>query len=152
MLLADFRKTLKSHPAVAMQFMLPGGEFSPSHFHVTEVGRVQKDFIDCGGTRRKSVACVLQTLIAHDFDHRLPSSKLETILNMASVLFDSNEIPIEVEYEGGVISQYPILECEVTPAGLLFHLGGKHADCLAKDRCGLGPALTTVDCSAPGCC
>jgi hypothetical protein len=31
----------------------------PTHYHITEVGKVQKDFIDCGGTVRSSTACVL---------------------------------------------------------------------------------------------
>jgi hypothetical protein len=30
-------------------FMLPNGSFVPEHFHVTEVGLVTKNFIDCGG-------------------------------------------------------------------------------------------------------
>jgi hypothetical protein len=55
----------------SLHFMLPSGEFVPSHFHVTEVGRVQKSFIDCGGTRRDAASCVLQLWTAHDVDHRL---------------------------------------------------------------------------------
>jgi hypothetical protein len=55
----------------SLHFMLPTGEFVPSHFHVTEVGRVQKSFIDCGGTRREAASCVLQLWTAHDVDHRL---------------------------------------------------------------------------------
>ena len=34
-------------------FALPNGEQVPPHFHVTEVGNIQKHFIDCGGTIRK---------------------------------------------------------------------------------------------------
>ena len=34
-------------------FQLPSKQFVPVHFHVTEVGTIQKHFIDCGGTVRK---------------------------------------------------------------------------------------------------
>ncbi len=38
-------------------FQLPNGELVPNHFHVTEVGKITKNFIDCGGTlRREEVA------------------------------------------------------------------------------------------------
>lgn len=33
-------------------FELENGGFVPEHFHVTEVGIVSKNFIDCGGTVR----------------------------------------------------------------------------------------------------
>ena len=37
----------------AVSFILPNGQFVPSHFHVTEVGVISKNFIDCGGTLRE---------------------------------------------------------------------------------------------------
>ena len=58
---------------------------------------------------------------------------------------------VEVEYDGGVISQYPLEGIDVTPAGLLLSLAGKHADCLAKDKCGV-PAAGLAACAGPGCC
>jgi hypothetical protein len=117
----------------------------PAHFHVTEVGRVQKDFIDCGGTTRSTVSCLLQVWVAHDTTHRLTAGKLAGILQLAAPLLKSSALPVEVEYENGVVAQYPVAGVEVTPAGLLFHLGKKHTDCLAPDRCGVGP-------NATGCC
>ena len=33
-------------------FKLENGSFVPEHFHVTEVGMVIKNFIDCGGVIR----------------------------------------------------------------------------------------------------
>ena len=44
-----------------VRIALPDGGEVPAHFHVTEVGHIQKDFIDCGGKRRASRACTLQT-------------------------------------------------------------------------------------------
>jgi hypothetical protein len=107
------------------------------------VGRVQKDFIDCGGTVRSTKACVLQVWVANDVDHRLETTKLAGIMEIAAPLLHSEELPVEVEYEQGVISQYPIGGMEVTPSGLLFYLGTKHTACLAPEKCKVGDT---------GCC
>jgi Family of unknown function (DUF6428) len=149
--LRAFRDLLVRYPNSEMNFALPDGDLVPAHFHVTEVGRVRKDFIDCGGTTRTESSCRLQVWIATDTDHRLNSTKLAAILKIAAPLFDSDDLPVEVEYESGVVSQYPVTEADVTPRGLLFQLGAKHTDCLAKDRCGV-PLATTDGCAAPGCC
>lgn len=117
--------------------MLPDGRFVPGHFHVTEVGRVQKDFIDCGGTRRSTTSCVLQVWVADDTDHRLAAGKLAGIMEVAAPLLGSEELPVEVEYESGVVSQYPIGRAEATPSGLLFELRTKHTACLAPQKCGI---------------
>ena len=135
-----------------LHVMLPSREFVPAHFHVTEVGRVQKDFIDCGGTVRSTAACVLQLWVADDTDHRLEAGKLAKIIRMASPLLKTNDLPVEVEYESGAISQYPLAAAEVTPSGVLFHLGSKHTACLAMDRCGITPLASSECCSTPGCC
>jgi hypothetical protein len=151
MTLDAFLAVLSGNPAAALHLMLPDGDFVPAHFHVTEVGRVQKDFIDCGGTVRSSTACVLQVWVADDADHRLDTTKLAGILRLAAPVLKSADLPVEVEYEDGRVSQFPVSAAEVTPAGVLLHLGSKHTACLAPDRCGVGPA-GTPGCAAPGCC
>ena len=123
--------------------MLPDKSFVPAHYHITEVGRVRKDFIDCGGTVRSTTSCVLQVWVADDRDHRLETTKLAGIMGVAAGLLGSDDLPVEVEYEEGVISQYPIGGMEVTPSGLLFHLGTKHTACLAPEKCKVGDS---------GCC
>jgi hypothetical protein len=117
--------------------MLPGRGFVPEHYHITEVGRLQKDFIDCGGTIRSLSSCLLQIWVADDTDHRLKTTKLAKIMEVATPVLKSDGLPVEVEYEDGAISQYPIAAVEVTPSGLLFHLGTKHTACLAPEKCGV---------------
>lgn len=151
MTLEEFRRWLVHHPGVPLHFALPDGELVPAHFHVTEIGRVRKDFIDCGGATRNETTCRLQVWIASDTDHRLNSTKLAAILKLAAPLFVSDDPPVEIEYEGALVSQYPIAGADITPRGLLFQLGSKHTDCLAKDRCGV-PLVTANGCTAPGCC
>lgn len=134
-----------------VHLMLPDGAFVPAHFHVTEVGRVQKDFIDCGGSTRSTVTCLLQVWVADDVNHRLDTTKLANIIRLAAPLLGAGNLPVEVEYETGVVAQYPVVAAETTPAGLLLHLGVKHTACLAQDRCGVGAAEVAC-CPTPGCC
>ena len=137
MTVQEFCRAIDSNPDVKMHWMLPDKSFVPAHYHITEVGRVQKDFIDCGGTVRSTTACQLQIWVANDVDHRLETTKLASIMRLAGPLLQSNDLPMEVEYEHGVISQYPIGGMEATPSGLLFYLGTKHTACLAWETCGV---------------
>ena len=149
--LDTFTAVLTENPQTPLHLMLPDGSFVPAHFHVTEIGRVQKDFIDCGGTRRSTTACVLQVWVADDTDHRLDATKLAKIIQIGISLFPLTTVPVEVEYEQGAVSQYPVRQAEVTPSGVLLHLGSKHTACLAPDRCGVG-AVEVACCPTPGCC
>ena len=143
MTVREFRSLLEAHPGMKMHFMLPDKAFVPAHYHITEVGRVHKDFIDCGGTVRSTTSCVLQVWVAHDEEHRLESTKLAKILEVAGPLLQSDDLPVDVEYEDAVVSQYPIGGAEITPGGILFYLGTKHTACLAPDKCGV---------DGKGCC
>jgi len=133
----EFCRALDSNPDQKMHWMLPDRSFVPVHYHITEVGKILKEFIDCGGTVRSTKACVLQIWVTHDIDHRLETTKLASIMRGARPLLGSEDLPVEVEYEAGVISQYPIGGMEVTPSGLLFYLGTKHTACLAPEKCGV---------------
>jgi hypothetical protein len=152
MIVDELLAVLSDNAAAVLHVMLPDGEFVPAHFHVTEVGRVQKDFIDCGGTVRSSATCVLQTWVADDIGHRLEAGKLARIIRLAAPVLKGTDLPVEIEYDAGMVSQYPLTSAEVTPAGVLIHLGTKHTTCLAPDRCGVTSIPTTDCCSLPGCC
>src|SRR4051794_673211 len=131
MTLQQFSILLSANPNVAVHVLLPDRSSVPAHFHLTEVGRVQKDFVDCGGTVRSSTSCVLQVWVASDVAHRLDSGKLAKIIQKGIELFKTTEIPLEVEYDNGVISQYPVEDVEVSPSSVILHLGTKHTACLA---------------------
>jgi hypothetical protein len=137
---------LSQHGEASLRLRLPNGEFVPAHFHVTEVGRVDKNFIDCGGTRRHVASCLLQTWTANDVDHRLESGKLAKILQLASPILGSDDLPVEVEYGADVAVQYSLADVQIVFNTMTFVLEGKQTDCLAKDRCGVG------ECSTPSCC
>ena len=86
---------------------------------------------------------MLQIWVAHDVDHRLETTKLAKIIEIAWPLLQSGDLPVEVEYEDVVVSQYPLGGAEVTPSGVLLYLGNKHTACLAPEKCGVG---------GTGCC
>ena len=60
MKLNELKSILELHPDKFPRFILPDGDQVPAHFHLTEVGHVAKNFIDCGGTIRKTESSVLQ--------------------------------------------------------------------------------------------
>ncbi|HEV2096884.1 MAG TPA: DUF6428 family protein [Chthoniobacterales bacterium] len=138
MKLNELKSLLRVNPTAAPRFILPDGDQIPAHFHVTEVGHVAKNFVDCGGTFRQSEACVLQTYVANDFEHRLTAGRLAEILELGRSVLPHDDFEVEVEWDCCVISQYPIASAEAEDDHLNFTLTTKHTDCLAKDKCGIG--------------
>lgn len=149
------KEVLGENSGKGLQLVLPSGEAVPQHFHVTEVGGVRKDFIDCGGTKRVASWCVLQAWVATDVEHRIGSEKLLKILEMGASVMPGDFLPVEFEYEDGVISQYPLAAVEVGEAALVLKLEKKHTDCLAKEKCGI-PEFSDEPladcCGSSGCC
>src|ERR1700677_1221195 len=138
--LGELKEILEKHPKKGLRFILPNGKPIPSHFHVTEVGHVQKNFIDCGGTSRTTSSCVLQAWVAaNDEDHSLEAGKLAKILDLAQTksILPTSELAVEVEFEAPYISQFPIASTESQDEAIVFYLAAKHTDCLAKEQCGL---------------
>tara|TARA_R110002050_G_scaffold16719_1_gene50454 strand:+ start:105692 stop:106159 length:468 start_codon:yes stop_codon:yes gene_type:complete len=138
-------------------FQLPNGELVPNHFHVTEVGKISKHFIDCGGTVRKEEVVNFQLWNADDYDHRLHPEKLLHIIELSEKVLEMGDLEIEVEYQADTIGKFG-LEFN----GTNFLLTTKQTDCLAKDNCGIPdqkPKLkmaelnNTTSCSPnSGCC
>lgn len=130
MKLSAFKEVLKIKDKIA--FELPNGELVPAHFHVTEVGQVDKTFIDCGGTMRKESRVNFQLWEANDYDHRLHPEKLINIINLSEEKLGLSDEEIEVEYQGETIGKYFL-----DYAGDNFLLKATLTDCLAKDKCGI---------------
>ncbi len=152
MKLSAFKEVLKSKSTIG--FELPNGTMVPNHFHVTEVGQINKRFIDCGGTVRNENVVNFQLWEANDYDHRLHPEKLVNIIELSEKVLEIEDTEIEVEYQGETIGKYG-LEYE----GGNFLLTSKLTDCLAKDKCGipeekLKVPLSGLNSCAPGsgCC
>lgn len=121
------------------RFQLPNGTFVPNHFHVTEVGEITKDFIDCGGTIRREKAINFQLWEAGDFDHRLAPEKLVSIITLAEKALHLGDWEVEVEYQGETIGKYGI-----SFSGEHFVLTSKTTNCLADDVCGIPVAKPRI--------
>lgn len=150
--LTSFQTLLREHADALLRFELPDGGRIPAHAHITEVGRVDKKFLDCGGALRMTSACVLQAWVADDVDHRITCGKLVSILDRAADVLQAADLPVEIEFEDRVISQFPVTDATRTGDQLVVSLGLKHTDCLAKDVC--IPRLPSLNRCAPGsgCC
>ena len=86
-----------------VSFQLPNGSSVPAHYHITEVGHVQKRFIDCGGTTRLEDRICFQLWEAEDFDHRLQAEKLMKIIELSERTLNLPDEEIEVEYTGDTV-------------------------------------------------
>lgn len=130
MKLSDLKNKLSS--IEELNFILPNGTNVPSHFHVTEVGQINKHFIDCGGTERYEKTVSFQLWEANDFDHRIAPEKLMSIISLSEKVLKIEDAEIEVEYQTETISKYGI---EFENGNFL--LTSKHTNCLASDSCGI---------------
>lgn len=142
-----------------VEFQLEDGKFVPEHFHVTEVGQITKNFIDCGGVIRQEKVVNFQLWNADDYEHRLKSGKLLSIIKLSEEKLGIEDAEIEVEYQSDTIGKY-----DLDFNGNTFLLKNKTTACLAQDACGIPSEkqkknlleLTTIqsNCCTPdsGCC
>jgi hypothetical protein len=143
MKLGELKNNLGKSPDAGIRFRLPNGDFIPAHAHVTEVARIDKRFVDCGGTLRNDSLCRLQTWFSDDVDHRLTAGKLLKILEKAKSFLASDDLELDVEHEIGFISQFPLESVEITPSEIVLRLAERHTACLALDKCKPAPATQT---------
>ncbi len=130
MKLSEFKEKLEGLTLVP--FHLPDGTSVPVHFHITEVGHVQKRFIDCGGTTRLEDCVSFQLWEAEDYDHRLQAKKLMDIIQLSERTLNLPDEEIEVEYQGATIGKYGLAW-----NGSGFELTSTQTACLAEDSCGI---------------
>lgn len=150
---SEFKSRLETHSDLPLAFTLPDGSAIPAHFHITEVGRVDKTFLDCGGEPHLTSTCLLQAWVAKDTDHRLDAGKLRRIFDLATPILEGDDLDVEVEYEPSWVSQFAVESAIVENGVLHFQLGAKHTDCLAKDTCLPAVVEQSSGCSGgSGCC
>lgn len=121
--------------AEAVNFQVENGETVPEHFHVTEVGIITKDFIDCGGKVRHEKVANFQLWDADDYEHRLKAGKLLNIISLSEKVLGMEDLEIEVEYQSDTIGKY-----DLSFDGTNFLLLSKRTACLAKEACGVEEA------------
>ena len=144
MKLSDFKKALSTTNAI--QFKLPNDSFVPAHFHITEVGKITKNFIDCGGTVRAEETICMQLWESVDVWHQLSPEKLLNIIALSEKQLNIADGEIEIEYQNGTIGKYG-----VEFSNGIFSLTNKTTACLAEDKCGI-PSFGKVKEKIQSCC
>ena len=153
MKLSEVKSVLKELETIG--FQLPNGTLVPSHFHVTEVGKITKHFIDCGGTVRNEEVVNFQLWNANDYNHRLHPEKLLNIIELSERVLEIGDLEIEVEYQAEIEDSQTqknqpknglqtIGKFGLDFDGKNFLLTTKQTDCLAKDICGVPAEKTKV--------
>jgi hypothetical protein len=151
MLLSEFKERLNQVAEVT--FLKPDGTTIPSHFHITEVGQVNKRFIDCGGNVRNENVISMQLWDSEDFWHRLEPNKLISIIDLSIERLNIQNLEIEIEYQSETIGKYGVQFDDG-----IFILTTTKTDCLASDKCGIKPISIVKEnpkdsCSpSSGCC
>jgi hypothetical protein len=130
MKLSEIKQHLAS--AESVNFRLEDGTMVPEHFHVTEVGIITKDFIDCGGVVRHEKVANFQLWDADDHEHRLKAGKLLGIIALSERVLGMEDLEIEVEYQSQTIGKY-----DLGFDGKDFLLVAKKTACLAQEQCGV---------------
>ena len=115
------------------QIQLPNGTFVPNNFHITEMGLLTKNFIDCGNTIREEKYITFQVWFAGDFEHRLTAEKVFKIIKASESLFTNEDLEIEVEYQ----MDLTIGKFGIEFSDGVFKLTKKETTCLAEDHCGI---------------
>lgn len=157
MKISEFKNRLNEVDNFSIQ--LPNGTMIPAHFHITEMGLLTKNFIDCGNTIREEKRITFQVWFAGDLEHRLEPSKVFKIIEASKNLIGDADLELEVEYQ---------TESTIGKFGLdfvdgKFVLTPKETTCLASDHCGIpmdkikakiGEIKEKVACCSPdsGCC
>ncbi len=150
MKLSDFKRHLRTLSTINIQ--QPNAEFVPAHFHITEVGLITKNFIDCGGDVHTEKLANLQIWVADDLQHRLEPNGLLKIIELSNKVLGNEDLEIEVEYQSETIGKY-----NLDKQGANFVLVPKQTDCLAKIKCNIPQPKQKVKMgefvtASEGCC
>ncbi|MEN9743333.1 MAG: hypothetical protein RLZZ65_1138 [Bacteroidota bacterium] len=157
MKLSQFKSALQLAKAdVNPQFIQLNGLPIAAHYHITEIGLILKNFVDCGGVVRQERKASMQIWLANDTDHRLSTEKLLSIIEKSEQLFGLKDEVLEVEFQGETVETYTLASADFG-----FHFIAKQTTCLAPGHCGIPEAQlpenmikkTNTCCSpASGCC
>lgn len=157
MKLSQFKSALQLAKAASNpQFIQLNGLPIAAHYHITEIGLMLKNYVDCGGVVRQERKASMQIWLANDTDHRLTTDKLLGIIDKSEQLFGLKDEELEVEYQGETIETYAL---SAEDSG--FHFVAKQTTCLAPGHCGIPEAQLpenmrskTNSCCSPasGCC
>lgn len=154
MKLSEFKKQLELVENFKIQ--LPNGEFVPNHFHITEMGTINKKYTDCGNTFREENYFTFQLWFSVDTWHQLTSEKVLKIIAGIEKNTVIGDYDILVEYQ----DEHTIGKFGLEYNGQNFELTPTKTTCLAQDNCGIPTEkvkkslnqLTSCCTPESGCC
>jgi Family of unknown function (DUF6428) len=132
MKVSEFKNHLQNHSEIRIQ--LPSGELLPNHYHITEMGIINKKYTDCGNTFREENYFTFQLWHSTDTWHQLKAEKvLKIISGIEKQLQSMDDLEIIIEYQN---------EDTIGKFGLeynqnQFQLTATKTTCLAQDNCGI---------------
>ncbi|MCH4830635.1 hypothetical protein BWK60_04820 [Flavobacterium covae] len=131
MKLSEFKQHLSKLDSFDISFV--DGTFIPKHFHITEMGVLNKKYTDCGNTFREENYFTFQLWHAEDTYHRLTSHKTIKIIEAIEKNIVCSDYEILVEYQDkNTIGKYR-LDFQKEH----FVLLPTQTTCLAQDNCGI---------------
>ncbi|AEW85383.1 hypothetical protein B0A78_08990 [Flavobacterium columnare NBRC 100251 = ATCC 23463] len=131
MKLSEFKQHLSRLDSFEILFQ--NGTFIPKHFHITEMGVLNKKYTDCGNTFREENYFTFQLWYAEDTWHRLTSQKTIKIIEAIEKNIVCNDYEILVEYQDkNTIGKYT-LDFQKGH----FVLLPTQTTCLAQNNCGI---------------
>jgi hypothetical protein len=145
MTLADLQNALEANPNWFLRFVLPDGDSIPAHAHLTEVGHVVRNFIDCGGLTGREEKVLLQMHVGRDSRHRLRADRVAKILQLAKRVIPRVNLEVAVEYDCCVVAHYPITEVRPAARHLELLLSRGRTQCRAREA---GEPKRTAACCA----
>ena len=155
MKISQFKSALQlAKPDASPVFLQTSGMSIAAHYHITEIGLVLKNYVDCGGVVRQERKATMQIWLANDTDHRLSTHKLLEIIEKSEQLFGLQDEELEVEFQGQTIETYGLVAQDFG-----FQFTSKKTTCLAPGHCGIPNELlpqemqVKTSCSpGSGCC
>jgi hypothetical protein len=148
MKISQFKSALQlAKPAASPVFLQTSGMSIAAHYHITEIGLVLKNYVDCGGVVRQERKATMQIWLANDTDHRLSTQKLLDIIEKSEQLFGLKDEDLEVEFQGQTIETYGLVAQDFG-----FQFIAKQTTCLAPDHCGIPNEQLPDDLKKNSCC
>lgn len=134
----ELTKILAKNSGNSIRFYLPDGTQVPAHCHMTDVGSINRHFIDCGGQTREENYVQIQLWLGKDINHRLNAKTILSILKHSRVVLDKlpnlEDSNVFIEYQTETITQYPISRIEVLDEKIACFTKQLTTQCLAALR------------------
>ena len=138
----EFISLLQKNSDLLLTFYLPDKQKISEHFHLTEVGFVQGNFVDCGGVGRIEKSVQLQLWLGKDKAHFINP---EAFLKILKIVEQKNpdatsyyNKKLLIEYDHGTVIRYEIGSYQIRNGYLEFFLTSQKTECRAMSRAACG--------------